>query len=478
MDDDKETTPEKKNSAAELSAGFYSRIRHKIRRLRRHIARYLAGEEFRGYVEKVRRYRRRAVRFLRTQYEDARRAYEDGRRKILNEARPVEKREERLPHLRDAVPAREGKPLAFAPRAPAVAPESPVPKMRRVLVVGGMDFLGRALVRRLNARGMHDVVIADWLENECWRNLPALKFDEFFSLAELSHRLGSRTRPLGGFSHIFYLGGWTTGDSPLALPKSLLALAAQDDARMIAVSSACSLGPRPGRDEVRRGAAENFRPETYSGVMACLFDRYALPRLPARNYLSLKHHRLFGPHERVDGSIYGLVKVAYEQICATGNVTLPQALHPDEPEGKRRHDFLPVQTAARMAVFLAANDDADGIYELGSGTAHSAHDVVKMVFRALKKKPSVQWQQESFSAPSSQPEAADLSRLIEAGWSGEEPALEESVADYVKQGLAGADLDWEEKTKVDSAGQPDAAGMAPTRIFPARRKTFPVKAWV
>lgn len=372
-----------------------------------------------------------------------------------------------------AVPPPIQPKIQLAPVRTATASEAST-RFKKVLVLGGMDFFGAALVKRLNGAGFRNITIVDDLTDDRWKNFAPLSFDELQGFAEFDRNLSSRTRPVGVYSHIFYLADWRNGDSPMALAKSALALAAESNCRLISLASASSLGPSPDRSEVHRGAADSFRPECRTGLVSCLFDRYALSRLAPRNYLSLKHYRLFGSHERPDGALYGLAKVVYDNIVNGTVPRLPEALRPGSPEGDRKHDFLSVAYAAEMAVFLAENDSASGLYEIGSGSCATAWELIQAVFAALSRPVEVEWSQVVFTPPSPEPEMADLSRLRQLGWDKPLPSLADAVTQYVYSHYHGT-----EELPVVGRMEPEESKASPggiTKAFPMRRKPFVPKA--
>ena len=451
---------------------------------------------FEEYWQEARRQIRRARRLLATQCGDLNRAFLDLKSRIRAELHPDAPRPEQKPrHSAPATPLKNGPLREVSPKdsqlkdsphpaptfsiRPAGLPEQAT-KLRRVLVVGGMDFFGAALVRHLNRREVREIVMVDTLEDERWKNLSPLRFEDFLSPEEFSANLGSRARGPGAFSHVFYLSGWDGKEAPLTLPKLLLSHVADSGGRLISLSSACSLGPTPNRRDLALGRPENLRPETRAGMVANLFDRFAMARLPGGNFLSFKHYRLFGPHERRDDSIYGLVKMVEEQIGQTGGVLLPENFRPDSPEGARRHDFLSVDEAVRMAVFLAESEDSEGLYEIGSGTSSTVAELVQAVFEVLGRTPVIDWSQPPAAIPSPQPEKADLSRLREAGWTGPEPSLREGLRKYLEnspdEDLPLEEEDDEVPAATVSGKIPIAPMAAPARISPAPRKTFSPKA--
>lgn len=496
MEKDKE--PEMENSASsEKSDGRGASGKSRSGRGKRKASlRFPYRSLFEEYWQEARRQIRRARRVLATQFGDLNRAFLDLKSRIRTELDPdaprpenKSKRAEAAAPVR-AIPGKESQlkenphPAPTFSIRPAGLPEQ-VTKLRRILVVGGMDFFGAALVRHFNQRGVREIVIADTLEDERWKNVTSLRFEDFLSLEEFAANLGSRVRGPGSFSHVFYLAGWGGQEAPLALPKSLLSHVADSGGRLISLSSACSLGPTPNRRDLALGRPENLRPETRPGVVANLFDRFAMARLPGGNFLSLKHYRLFGPHERRDDSIYGLVKMVQDQIAQTGSALLPENFRPGSLEGVRRHDFLSVGEAVNMAVFLAESEESEGQYEIGSGTSSTVAELVQAVFEVLGRPPVIDWSQSPAAIPSPQPEKADLSRLREAGWTEPEPSLREGLRKYLEDSpdedlpldeeAAEAEEDEEAPATAASGKILIAPIAAPARILPARRRTFSPK---
>lgn len=329
-------------------------------------------------------------------------------------------------------------------------------RYRNVLVIGGMDFIGAALVHQLNLGGIEEIVLADSINEATSQALPFLRFQEFLGPEELQSLAASNFRGLSSFSHIFQIGGWNT--SNFALAKSLYATALKGGSRFIAVASASSLGSRPNSALLESWSLPTtFRPQNQEGVISTLFDRYALPKSVNKSYLSLKHYRLFGPGERPDDGVYGLIQSCYHQICSTGSVRLPAALQPGTPDGDRTHDFYYVLDAARLAVLLGQSPQASGVYELGSGHTCTAATLAETVFSVLGVPPSITWDTSlPFTPPSAEPKAASLQRITETGLPSpphELPvAIGHYIATYLQTGLAlGEDIEHSEPFQIPSA---------------------------
>ena len=63
----------------------------------------------------------------------------------------------------------------------------------KILVTGGAGFIGSALIWGLNRIGLRNILVCDQLgEDDKWRNLAPLKFDDYISSTKLIECCGSR----------------------------------------------------------------------------------------------------------------------------------------------------------------------------------------------------------------------------------------------------------------------------------------------
>ncbi|MEI6070586.1 MAG: NAD-dependent epimerase/dehydratase family protein [Verrucomicrobiae bacterium] len=371
-----------------------------------------------------------------------------------------------IPHSEVASAFAKGLATLETAKSPGIRPiqnKEVASRFRNVLVVGGMDFFGAALVHELNAVGFREITITDSLSDGVCSGLPTLKFREFLSHDEVKE--SSRFRQWTDFSHVFFLDRWA--EDSIGFPKLLLAAIFKSGGRFIALSPAASMGAI-GPAEARHHP-ENFRPRTPGGVLSCLFDRYAVSKSPDKNYISLKHHQLFGPGEQPGSGLGGLVKSCHSQIRSTGSVRLPPALGPDAPEGRRKFDFFSILDAARVALYLSQSHIAEGIYELGSGASATPGDLARAVLAATGSEGKIVWDNTlGYEPPPPQPEQAFLGRLLEAGWNPSPTDLNAAVRDYTSTYLDHEIQLGEEPPKPASA--PEESRSEPRTSLPPKRK--------
>ncbi len=68
----------------------------------------------------------------------------------------------------------------------------PVREIRKVIVTGGADFIGSAMVARLNQEGIDAILIVDHLgESTKWQNLVGLRYADYLHKTEFLNRLSA-----------------------------------------------------------------------------------------------------------------------------------------------------------------------------------------------------------------------------------------------------------------------------------------------
>jgi ADP-L-glycero-D-manno-heptose 6-epimerase len=168
------------------------------------------------------------------------------------------------------------------------------------------------------------------------------------------------------------------------------------------------------------------------------FDREAqragwLPRI-----VGLKYFNVFGPNEDHKGDMRSVVHKACGQIFATGQVQLFKSYRPDYADGEQRRDFLYVKDAIEMTLhFAESGAGAGGLFNLGSGEAHTWLELVRAVFAALGREPRIEFIEMPLVLRDKYQyfTQADISKLRASGYARPITPLAEAVADYVQNYL-------------------------------------------
>ena len=254
----------------------------------------------------------------------------------------------------------------------------------RIAVTGGAGLIGSALVWALNRMGLDDIIIADRLDtSEKWKNLVPLRYRDYVDADDFFDYLD-------GIGTVFHLGACSSTTETDAgylmrnnyeYTKDLAAQCVQREIRFIYASSAATYGALEDdlSDEANLDALRPLNAYAYSKQR---FDVYARDNGMLDSITGVKYFNIFGPNEHHKGDMRSLVDKAFYQIRETGGIKLFKSHRPEFRDGEQRRDFLYVKDAVAMTLHLGQSN-AYGIYNVGSGTAHTWLELVRPIFAAM-----------------------------------------------------------------------------------------------
>jgi len=315
-------------------------------------------------------------------------------------------------------------------------------KDKRVLVTGGAGFIGSVLVWELNCRGCSQVVIADYpAHREKSANLAGLRYTEIIEPAELPTRLSSGS--MGKLDGIFHLGACSSTtetnekylrENNYEYSRTLAEWALGAGVRFVYASSAATYGDgSAGMDDSDPCQLERLRPLNLYGQSKQWMDLHAWREGWLDRIVGLKYFNVFGPNENHKGDMRSLVCKSYAEVLKTGVIQLFKSYRPQYREGEQRRDFLYVKDAVAMTLHLAANPAANGIFNIGSGSARTWNDLARAVFAALGREPRIEYidMPESIRDKYQYFTQADVRKLLATGYESPITSLEDAVRDYV-----------------------------------------------
>ncbi len=332
----------------------------------------------------------------------------------------------------------------------------------RILVTGGAGFIGSALVWALNRRGRADIVVSDFLEaDKRWqdqvplaagrddkrRNLAPLKFADYVEADVLRARLQAQPGAFGRFATVFHLGACSSttetnaaflADNNVAYSRELAGWALAQGARFIYASSAATYGDGSAGMDDRDDNLARLRPLNLYGRSKQEFDLHAQREGLLARIVGLKYFNVFGPNEDHKGDMRSVVHKAYHQICTDGRVRLFKSYKPEYRDGEQRRDFLYVKDAVEMTLHFAESAvTAGGLYNLGSGEAHTWLELTAAIFAALGRPPRIEFinMPVELRARYQYFTCADISKLRATGYAKPLTPLADAVADYVRNHL-------------------------------------------
>ncbi|MFH1798829.1 MAG: ADP-glyceromanno-heptose 6-epimerase [Candidatus Omnitrophota bacterium] len=310
-----------------------------------------------------------------------------------------------------------------------------------IILTGGAGFIGSCFLRKLNERGIDDVIVVDHLDDtEKWRNLLGKSFrdyiqkDDFLRMVE-EHKM---TKP----SFVIHMGACsstTLTDAGYYIKnnyeysKILAEWAINSKSPFLYASSAATYGDgKLGYSD----SDENtllFQPLNLYGYSKQLFDLWVLRSGLVKKVTGLKFFNVFGPNEYHKEDMMSVICKAFGQIQNEGKICLFKSYRKDYDDGGQKRDFIYVKDAVDVMYYFFCNPDKTGIFNLGTSLSRTWNDLARAMFSAMDKKPVIKYidMPEALRGKYQYFTQADISKLKEAGYTSRFQSLEESVKDYV-----------------------------------------------
>lgn len=315
-----------------------------------------------------------------------------------------------------------------------------------ILVTGGAGLIGSTLIWELNRRGLTNILVTDRLgQSEKWKNLVALRFEDYLEADELERRLNQGGVTSGGIHTVFHLGACsatTETDATYLIrnnyeyTKMLAEWSLSHDARFVYASSAATYGAlEENLSETR--PLHTLRPLNMYGYSKQRFDCYAEARGILNNIVGLKYFNIFGPNEDHKCDMRSVVHKAYHQIVTTGGMQLFKSYRSEFADGCQRRDFLYSKDAVKMTIHLAQSENVGGLYNIGFGRSHTWLELAAAIFAALEKAPRVEFidMPETLKPKYQYSTCAVMARFQSTKYSEIGTSLNDAVADYVRNYL-------------------------------------------
>lgn len=315
---------------------------------------------------------------------------------------------------------------------------------KRIIVTGGAGFIGSALVWALNQRGIENILVTDYLGNdEKWKNLVALKFDDYLEADALPDRLPKLRGEVGAVFHLGACSATTERDCRYLVEnnyeytKHLAEWSLGEQARFVYASSAATYGDGTLGMDDQLEDLHSLRPLNMYGYSKHMFDLYAQRRGFLNQIVGLKYFNVFGPNEDHKGDMRSVVHKAHQQIRATGKVELFKSHHPDYADGEQMRDFYYIKDAVAATLHLAQTPSAGGLYNLGSGQASTWLSLVRPIFEALELPEKIDFIEmpAHLRGKYQYYTCANTEKLMATGFSGNQFTLSAAVIDYVSNYL-------------------------------------------
>lgn len=318
------------------------------------------------------------------------------------------------------------------------------------VVTGGAGFIGSAVIARLNAAGIHNIIVVDNLaHSHKWKNLVNLRYEDYFHRNTFMDLLLEEALPFEteAIIHMGACSATTETDADFLMENNyrysvtLARYALHCGARFIGASSAATYGDGTLGFSDEDSLTPRLRPLNMYGYSKQLVDLWALREGLLGTLVSLKFFNVFGPNEYHKGTMRSVVCKAYEQITQTGSLKLFRSHHPEYAHGEQLRDFIYVRDCTEIIWWLLQHPEVNGIFNVGTGISRTWNDLAAAVFTAMKRPENIIYTDmpEQLRDAYQYYTQASMDKLHAAGCPVQPRTLEDAVTDYVSEYLATKD---------------------------------------
>lgn len=261
---------------------------------------------------------------------------------------------------------------------------------KKIVVSGGAGFIGSSVVKHLNDQGFSNIVIVDNLgKTEKWKNLVGKSYSDILHKDQLFDWLMGREEDIEAFIHLGACSSTVESDANYLLENNyrysvqLAEYALINQHRFIYASSAATYGDGALGFSDKEEDLIKFEPLNMYGYSKHMFDLWLQKMGMLDKVVGLKYFNVFGPNEYHKGRMASAITHILPLARKEGKVRLFKSSEKDKyGDGEQSRDFIYVKDAARMTcAFL--NNDAGGIFNIGTGKAETWNTLARSVFKAI-----------------------------------------------------------------------------------------------
>jgi len=309
-----------------------------------------------------------------------------------------------------------------------------------IIVTGAAGFIGSNLVIKLNQILEDDIIVVDDINDPLKKqNINNLRYNELVGINDfwdwiLENKnkkidtvihLGACSDTLEKNTKFLYLNN-------VVYSQKLWHFAIEKKCKFIYASSAATYGDGSQGFSDDHNLVSQLHPLNDYGQSKQDFDLWVLDQTTApRLWAGLKYFNVYGPGEAHKGRMASVVWHFIQQLKWERNIKLFDASHGFEA-GEQKRDFIYIDDAVSMTIYIMLKDIKSGIYNIGTGTAQTFNDLAA-VFIDNKLTDSVQFipfpndLNSNYQAYT----CADMIKLKSAGYNEEPISLKKGIESYL-----------------------------------------------
>jgi ADP-L-glycero-D-manno-heptose 6-epimerase len=207
---------------------------------------------------------------------------------------------------------------------------------------------------------------------------------------------------------------------------------------LIYASSAATYGNGEYGYEDNHTIVNQLQPLNPYGVSKNEFDKWALLQTETPlHWYGLKFFNVYGPNEYHKGRMASVIFHAFHQIKDNKALKLFRSHNPDYSDGGQMRDFIYVMDILEVSYWLMQNSPENGLYNLGTGQAATYNQLAKAIFDAMDLQVTISYIDTPIDIRDKYQyyTEANMSKLIQAGYTKPFTPIELGVKDYISQYL-------------------------------------------
>jgi len=309
-----------------------------------------------------------------------------------------------------------------------------------IAITGAAGFIGSYLAGYLNQLGYENLILIDDFSDE--RKAPNTEGKQYLHKIDRNEFFKWYEEHPGSVQYMFHLGARTDTTEPdyeifrklnLDYSQKIWEICTGNCIPLVYASSAATYGNGEHGYSDNIEHPEVLKPLNPYAVSKQEFDLWALKqqRTPP-TWAGIKFFNVYGPNEYHKGRMASVVYHAYNQIKETGEVKLFKSHNPEYKDGEQMRDFIYVRDVVRICVWLMVQPPGNGLYNAGTGKARSFKDLVKAIFKVLRKPEHITYidTPEDIRDKYQYFTEADMGKFLESGYDRPFCTIEEGIREY------------------------------------------------
>ena len=260
----------------------------------------------------------------------------------------------------------------------------------KIIVTGGLGFIGSNIVNFLNTKGITDILIVDNFNiNQKFYNILGCQYKDLINITDFE--TGIINNNFKEYDIIIHQGacsdtmeedGEYVFKNNYTYSKKILDFCLVNNIRMIYASSAAVYGNSKNFKEI----IENEKPINIYGFSKLCFDNYVRQKLLSNHpqVAGLRYFNVYGPKEEFKGRMSSIVFQLFNEQKQNNKMSLFGTTK-NYNAGKQSRDFVYIDDILNYNWFLINNPKVSSVFNAGTGISNTFIDIANSIFNALIK---------------------------------------------------------------------------------------------